>query len=210
VKGLSQRQLSNARAGCGIRYGKGRLRGVGVVHGTNVPVRTDKRNGCDQETSSCRVFSRIFQPLEAMSVTCDRDTVVVNETPWERLHRLVELRRVRLDLTLAGIQAVGGPSPKYVQKLKNFTGPPSARQRASLMDLDRALQWEPGTSWGLVEHDRSGWSDAILEDEEQSLLELGPDECDHFGFVIAARLRAIPEGKERDDMMRAVLNLLGV
>jgi hypothetical protein len=138
------------------------------------------------------------------------DTLGVTETQWERLYRLIEQRRLRLDLTLAGIQAVGGPSPKWVQKLRYMEGMPTPRMRASMHDLDRALQWEPGTSWGLVEHDRSRWTPEVLEDEEHSLLELGPDECDNFGFVVAGRLRAIPEGKERDDMMRAVLNLLGV
>lgn len=145
-----------------------------------------------------------------MTTLCACDAVRVNETAWERLYRLVELRRARLDLTLSGLQVVGGPSPKWVQKLRTITGEPTPRMRASMLDLDRALQWEPGTSWGLVEHDRSGWSDALLEDEEQSLLNLGPDEADNFGFIVATRLRAIPAGAERDEAMREILRVLGV
>lgn len=145
-----------------------------------------------------------------MSTMCARDTVRVNETAWERLYRLVELRRAQLDLTLSGLQVVGGPSPKWVQKLRNLSGPPTPRMRASMLDLDRALQWEPGTSWGLIEHDRSEWSEAILRDEEEQLVHAGPDEADNFGFIVATRLRAIPAGPERDRRMRLILEILEV
>lgn len=145
-----------------------------------------------------------------MSTSCARDTVRVKETAWERLYRLVELRRAQLDLTLSGLQVVGGPSPKWVQKLRSLTGPPTPRMRASLLDLDRALQWQPGTSWGLIEHDRSEWSDVILKDEEDSLVHQGPDEADNFGFIVATRLRAIPAGPERDAKMRRILEVLEV
>jgi hypothetical protein len=145
-----------------------------------------------------------------MTAMCVRDTVRVNETAWERLYRLVELRRAKLDLTLSGLQVVGGPSPKWVQKLRTLSGPPTSRMRASLLDLDRALQWQPGTSWGLVEHDRSQWTEAVLQDEEEQLLEVGPDEADNFGFIVATRLRAIPAGPERDAVMRRILDALGV
>lgn len=145
-----------------------------------------------------------------MTTVCATDTVRVNETAWERLYRLIELRRARLDLTLSGIQVAGGPSPKYIQKLRHLSGAPTRRMRASLLDLDRALQWEPGTSWGLVEHDRSGWSEVLLADEEDTLVNFGPDEADHFGYIVAARLRAIPAGPERDEVMTAVLAILGV
>lgn len=143
---------------------------------------------------------------------CARDTVRVTdtETAWERLHRLIELRRAQLDLTLLGLQVVGGPSPKWVQKLRSLEGRPTSRMRASLLDLDRALQWEPGTSWGLVDHDRSGWSEVLLREEEDSLIRGGPDEADNFGYIVATRLRAIPAGQERDEAMRAILAILGV
>lgn len=145
-----------------------------------------------------------------MSRTAHPDTGVMKESEWERLYRLVELRRARLDLTLNGVQAVGGPSPKWVQNLRGLSGSPSSRMRASMLDLDRALRWEPGTSWGLVAEDRSKWSADRLRDEEEGLLEHGPDEADNFGFVVAARLRAIPEGRERDDVMRRLLAVLDI
>ena len=144
-----------------------------------------------------------------MSTPAPVDTESVTETQWERLRRLIDLRRDRLDLTLAGIHAVGGPSPKWVHKLPYQSGPPSERMRASLSDLDRALRWDVGTSWGLVDHDRSAWNEAVLQDEEASLVDLGPDEADDFAFVIAARIRALP-AEERDDAMRRVLAALGV
>lgn len=146
-----------------------------------------------------------------MSTIPSVDTLsVMNETQWQRLYRLIEVRRDRLDLTQAGIQALGGPSPATLRKLPHLTGPPTPRMRPTLSDLDRALRWDVGTSWGLVEHDRSEWSDAVLLDEEESLIDLGPDEADNFAYVVAARIRAIPEGKERDDAMRRVLAALEV
>lgn len=141
-----------------------------------------------------------------MTLTAMRQTPAVTETAWERLYRLVELRRARLGLTLPGVQAVGGPSPKWVQKLRVTTGEPTPRMRLSMLDLDRALQWPEGTTWGLVSDDRSGWSQAILDDEEAQLLDQR-DEADHFSYVVAARLRAIPEA-QRTEVMRAILDLL--
>lgn len=142
-----------------------------------------------------------------MSETCVRNTAGVTETPWERLRRLIDLRRARLDLTLAGIDAIGGPSPKWVHKLTTLEGPPTPRMRASLHDLDRALQWPDETSWGLVTVDRSTWTEAMLADEEAALLEVR-DEADHFGWLVAARLRALPEA-DRDRVMAEVLRFLG-
>ena len=144
-----------------------------------------------------------------MSTSARVDTSDVTETQWERLYRLVEERRTRLDLTQAGIQATGGPSPAWLRKLPHMVGEPTQRQRASLQDLDRALRWPVGTSWGLVEDDRSGWSEAVLQDEEEQLLER-IDEANNFGWLVATRLRAIPEGPERDAVMRRVLEVLGV
>lgn len=75
--------------------------------------------------------------------------------------------------------------------------------------LDAALRWKPDTSWNLVAHDRSNWSPEILGDEEESLL-AEVDEADEIAFVIAARLRAYPEGPERDEKMRALLAVLEI
>jgi len=106
-----------------------------------------------------------------MTRTVGRHTHAVNETQWDRLRRLVEERRNVLGLTLTSIQAQGGPSPRWVQNLHGMTGTPTPRMRASMLDLDRALQWKDGTSWSLVADDRSGWSDDLLRDEERALLD---------------------------------------
>jgi len=143
-----------------------------------------------------------------MSTLLAVDTSTVIETPWERLRRLIDARRTRLDLTLAGINAVGGPSPKWVHKLTTLEGPPTPRMAASLHDLDRALQWPEGTSWSLVADDRSTWAQAILDDEEASLLEVR-DDSDHFAYVVATRLRAMPR-EERDRVMLEILGVLGI
>lgn len=143
-----------------------------------------------------------------MTIALARHTPEVTETPWERLRRLIDLRRARLDLTLAGVNAVGGPSPKWVHKLATMQGPPTPRMRASMHDLDRALQWPDGTAWSLVQDDRSGWKQELLDDEERALLEVH-DEADNFAFVVAARLRAIPEA-DRYRVMREVLALLDI
>ena len=137
------------------------------------------------------------------------DTCLVTETQWERLHRLIEHRRKILGLTLAGIQTIGGPSPRWVQKLRGMEGHPTDRMRRPMRDIDRVLRWPVDTTWGLVDHDRSDWEPAILEDEERQLLET-VDEADEIAFVIAARLRGIPAGPERDDVMRRLLEVLDI
>lgn len=138
-----------------------------------------------------------------------RDTSCVTETQWERLYRLVEQRRKILGLTLDGVQAVGGPSPRWVQKLRTMSGAPTDRMRRPMRNLDAALHWPQDTTWGLVAHDRSQWAEALLEDEEGSLME-ETDEADEFALVVAVRLRAIPAGPERDRVMRQILEALGV
>lgn len=143
-----------------------------------------------------------------MSLCCVRDTAGMAETPWERLSRLVDLRRHVIGLTLDGIQAVGGPSPKSVQKLRMYDGPPSDRQRATLRRLDAALRWPPDTSWSIASGERDKWSAEMLEDEERSLLER-VDESEEFAFVVAARLRALSHD-ERMDAMRRIGAILGV
>jgi hypothetical protein len=144
-----------------------------------------------------------------MTTALMRENPSVTETPWERLYRIVERRRSLLGLTLKGVQAVGGPSPAWVQKLKTMEGEPTDRMRRPMRMLDAALRWRPDTSWNLVAHDRSGWSNEILGDEEESLL-ARVDEADEFAFVVAARLRAYEEGPERDEAMRRVLAALGI
>lgn len=135
--------------------------------------------------------------------------VLVTETSWERLFRLVEARRTRLGLTQSGVQAVGGPSPAWIRRLPLIEGEPSARYAAAMNNLDRALQWPEGTSWSIVTKDRSGWSEDVLEDEEHQLVDETHDEADHFAHVVAARLRAIPAG-QRDSVMRDIFRVLGL
>ena len=139
-----------------------------------------------------------------MSTLAISDTCLVTETQWERLHRLVRRRSKVLGLTQDGIQAVGGPSPRWVQKLRDGSGEPTERMRTPMRKLDAALRWPRDTTWGLVAHDRSEWSDAVLRDEEEQLMDL-VDEADEFVMVVAARLRAIPAGARRDEVMRRIL-----
>jgi len=138
-----------------------------------------------------------------------RNTSAMTETPWDRLHRLIERRRKVLGLTLEGIQVAGGPSPRWVQKLRGMSGPPSDRMRRPMRKLDAALVWPEGTSWGLVAEDRSAWSEMVLTDEEEQLME-AVDEAAEFGLAVTMRLRAIPAGAERDDLMRQIASLLGM
>ena len=144
-----------------------------------------------------------------MSTAALRDTCLVTETQWERLHRLIARRRKVLGYTLDGLQAVGGPSPKWVNNLKTMDGAPTDRMRTPMRKLDAALHWPQDTAWGLVAHDRSDWSDVVLRDEEESLMDV-VDEVDEFVLVVAARLRAIPAGVTRDETMRAMLEVLGI
>lgn len=144
-----------------------------------------------------------------MSQTCVRDTSCVTESQWERLYRLIQQRRKILGLTLDGLQAVGGPSPKWVQNVQRQEGEPSDRMRRPMRKLDLALRWPVDTSWNLVSYDRSSWDEILLTDEEEQLMEQ-VDEADEFAYVVAARVRAIPAGEERDAVMRQVLAVLGV
>ena len=135
---------------------------------------------------------------------------VTDETQWERLFRIVERRRKEvLGLTQEGLHVAGAPTPRTVQDLRTRTGEPTHRMRTPLRKLDVALGWPEGTSWGLVADDRSGWSEAILRDEEEQLMEM-TDEASRFAKIVEFRLRAIPSGPERDAAMRRALAALEV
>ena len=146
-----------------------------------------------------------------MTCTKSRHThAVTHETQWERLHRIVERRRTEvLGLTQEGLHIAGAPTPRTLQDLRTRTGGPTHRMRLPLRKLDAALGWPEGTSWGLVADDRANWSDAVLLDEEEQLMEI-TDEVDQFVKVVEFRLRAIPAGDERDGAMRKVLAALDV
>jgi len=144
-----------------------------------------------------------------MSQTAVRDTSLVTETQWARLHRLMTRRRKILGYTLEGLQKVGGPSPKWVNNLKTMDGEATDRMRTPMRKLDAALHWPQDTSWNLVTHDRAGWTDELLRDEEESLMDR-VDEVDEFLLVIGARLRSMPAGVRRDESMRRVLEVLEI
>jgi len=147
-----------------------------------------------------------------MTLTNLRHTRVVtaNETQWERLFRIVERRRKEvLGLSQEGLHIAGAPTPRTLQNMRTRTGEPTHRMRLPLRQLDAALGWRQDTSWGLVAEDRSGWSEAVLLDEEEQLMEQ-VDEAAEFGLAVTMRLRAIPEGPERDEAMRRVLEVLDV
>ena len=147
-----------------------------------------------------------------MTLDSVRDTfaVTTDETQWQRLHRIVERRRRDvLGLTQEGLNLAGAPTPRWVLDLQTREGAPTHRMRTPLRKLDVALGWPEGTSWGLVADDRSGWSEALLLDEEEQLMETA-DEASEMAKVVELRLRAIPAGEERDAAMRHVLAALDV
>jgi len=146
-----------------------------------------------------------------MTITKVRHTLAVtDETQWERLHRIVERRRKEvLGLTQEGLHLAGAPTPRTLQDLRVREGEPTHRMRLPLRKLDAALGWREGTSWSLVADDRSEWSEALLLDEEESLME-ATDEAAELAKTVELRLRAIPAGEERDAAMRRVLAALEV
>lgn len=144
-----------------------------------------------------------------MTLVETRNTSRMTDAKWDRLHHLIERRRKILGLTLEGIQVAGGPSPRWVQKLRGMEGEPSSRMRKPMRRLDAALVWPEDTTWNLVAQDRTGWSDILLLDEEEQLMEQ-VDEPAEFGLAVTMRLRAIPAGEERDEIMRAIAAVLGM
>lgn len=132
------------------------------------------------------------------------------ETQWERLFRLVERRRKDvLGLTQEGLHVAGAPTPRTVQDLRTRTGEPTHRMRTPLRKLDIALGWPEGTCWGLVADDRSSWSEDVLLDEEEALMDL-TDDADQLGKIVVLRVRAIPAGPKRDAAMQRVLSALEI
>ena len=138
----------------------------------------------------------------------------MSETSWERLYRLAEARRGQLGITQNGLQGLGGPSAEWLRQLPGRTGDPSPRMSSSLRDLDQALGWPAGTSWGLVKDDRTGWIPAMLEDEEETLV-YGASQSDaendlrNFETIVLAALRAMPL-ERREQAMRDITRLLGL
>ena len=138
----------------------------------------------------------------------------MNETTWQRLYRLIEARREQLGITRSGLNALGAPSSEWVRKLQNEEGKPRMKQAGALRSLDGALGWPSGTAWGLVNDDRTGWAQDVLEDEEHQLvygdaLKGVEQEIRDFQTIVAARLRMLPED-EAHATMRKVLADLGI
>lgn len=132
----------------------------------------------------------------------------MTETNWVRLLRIAGLRMDHIGLTQPGVQAAGGPSPSWLRKAKNLTGPPTRRHRDALDALDLALRWANGTSWALVSEDRSDWTAESLELEETDLVER-EDRAGHFGNLVAHALRRKPAA-ERDRLMAEMAKMLGL
>ena len=145
-----------------------------------------------------------------MTTTICADTIslVTTENPWRRLHRIADARRKHLHLTVDGLRGAGGPSAPWFYKLKNEEGPVSNRHIPFLEKLDVALQWPLGTSVGLLDKDRSGWSKATLEGEELDLVE-HQDEIAFFTLMVERRLR-LASPSEREQMMREVGRAIGL
>ena len=140
-----------------------------------------------------------------------RDTLAVtHETQWERLHRIVERRRKEvLGISQEALHLAGAPTPRTLQDLRTREGEPTLRMRLPLRKLDAALGWPEGTSWGLVAEDRSEWSEVVLLDEEEQLMET-VDDAAELAKTVELRLRAYPAGEERDAAMRRVLAALEI
>lgn len=138
----------------------------------------------------------------------------MNESSWKRLHRIAEARRSRLGISRSGLKSMGGPSSETMRALPLREGAPSIRQRASLAELDGPLGWPEGTAWGLVAQDRSDWSEDMLTDEEDALVNgpsLSPAENDlrNFGTMMLARLRAMSD-EDAKAAMTQIARIVGI
>ena len=132
----------------------------------------------------------------------------VTHHDWKRLARIARLRLKRLGITQEAAQAAGGPSVSWMTKLPHQEGPVSVRQDPHLARLDRALHWPEGTSRGIVDRDRAGWSEQALEDEADELVHL-TDKRSNAAWLIEQRLRAMPD-EVADDMIRELFRVLGM
>ena len=147
-------------------------------------------------------------------------------TPWQRLHSIVEDRIDQLGATRDGLHARGGPSPAWIRALKDREGPASVKQAKSLLDLDAVMGWNAGTSRGLINDDRKGWSKTALDAEAYDLVhtnlpaplvapeakgKLSKEERDirTMQTQVAAGLRAMNAADRRKAML-AIMRILGV
>lgn len=128
----------------------------------------------------------------------------VQETKWARLRQTVDRRAKRLGLSQPGIQARGGPSPAWVNKLGREQGAPTTRNAIQLNKLDAALGWPSGTSLAFLTTDlpRDAW-----DDWEDARVEQG-DEISMFAGAVDEHLRSVDE-KERGELMAIIGRLIG-
>lgn len=150
----------------------------------------------------------------------------VKINPWQRLHAIVEDRIDQLGATRDGLHARGGPSPAWIRALKDREGPATVKQARSMLNLDAVMGWNAGTSRGLVNDDRTGWSKTALDAEAYDLVhtnlpapvvapeakgKLTKDERDirTVQTQVAAGLRAMsPDDRRR--AMREIMRILGI
>lgn len=147
-------------------------------------------------------------------------------TPWQRLHQIVEDRIDQLGLTRDAIHARGGPSSAWIRGLKTRTGTATVKQAASLFDLDAVMGWDAGTSRGLINDDRSAWSQETLDAETYDLVHTnlpepivapeakgrltdGERDIRTIQTQVAAALRAMDDDTRRE-AMKAILRAIGV
>ena len=135
-----------------------------------------------------------------MTSGCVGHYVCVQETNWQRLHRIAEARRERMGLSQSGLKALGGPSKSWVNALPHLEGSPSARHATSLKQLDAVLRWPEGTSWDLVSRDRSDDDPELLADEERGLVD-HKDKVTVFVYLVERRLRGLQDDELRPAML---------
>ena len=113
------------------------------------------------------------------------------EAPWQRLHRHIETHRRDQGMTLADVDAAGGPSPRWVQAIRTRIGEPTHRMRLPLRQIDKALGWPDSTAWRIA----SGQLDE-------------PDPVDALAVAVSQRWRALPPD-ERAAFEARILAVIG-
>lgn len=115
----------------------------------------------------------------------------------------------KIGVTQPRLRGAGGPSISWFTKLPTYSGRvPSQRQREHLDMLDTALQWPPGTSWGLLTGDRSDWPDYLLTDEEDSLV-THRERYSTFAFMVERHLSTL-EPEDAEVFMRRIAREIGL
>ena len=149
----------------------------------------------------------------------------MNMTPWQRLHAIVSERIDQLGITRDALHTQGGPSSAWLRALKDREGHATPKQARSLLDLDAVMGWDAGTARGLVNDDRSEWSQEALDAEAYDLAHTNlPDPVVANGAprlsraerdvramqtIVAAGLRSMDDDQRRK-AMADIARILGV